>query len=193
MIERSLVLLKPDAIVRGVTGEILHRFERAGLKIIGMKMAQPDVEFVKQHYLTTEDNLRVMGERTLKDCEESGDDPVEMVGTADPVEIGRLVWKWGVEFLMTGPVIALVFEGPNAISNIRSIVGNTMPVKAAPGTIRGDFGLDSAVVGNKLNRAIYNLVHASGNAEEAEREVKLWFSEKELFRYRRLHEDFYKY
>ena len=193
MIERSLVLLKPDSIVRGVTGEILHRFERTGLKIVGMKMVQPDKEFIKQHYLTTDENLTAIGEKTLADCAEQGIDPKVSMGSDDPVVIGRQIWEWSVEFLNSGPVIALVFEGPSAVSNIRALVGHTLPSKAAPGTIRGDFALDTAVGANKRRRSIYNLVHASGNVEEAEREVNLWFKPEELFSYKRLHEDYYKY
>lgn len=193
MIERSLVLLKPDAVVRGVTGEILHRFERVGLKIVGMKMVHADVEFVKKHYLTTDEKLKIIGERTLADCIEYDIDVEANMGTEDPVEIGRQVWNWNVEFLSSGPVLAIVFEGVNAVQNIRNMVGSTVPSKAAPGTIRGDFSLDTAVGANKRKRTVFNLIHASGSTEEALDEIKLWFSDKEIYSYRRLHEDYYRY
>lgn len=193
MIERSLVLLKPDAVVRGVTGEILHRFERVGLKIVGMKMVHADVEFVKEHYLTTDEKLKIIGERTLADCKEYDIDVEANMGTKDPVEIGRQVWNWNVEFLSSGPVLAIVFEGVNAVQNIRNMVGSTVPSKAAPGTIRGDFSLDTAVGANKRKRTVFNLIHASGSTEEALDEIKLWFSDKEIYSYRRLHEDYYRY
>jgi len=193
MIERSLVLMKPDTVKRGIMGEIIHRFERMGLKIIGMKMLHPDPEFVKKHYLTTDDNLKAMGKKTLADCEENDIDVIENTGTDDPLELGKRIWEWSVEFLSSGPVVAIVFEGPGAIENIRTQTGHTLPKKAEPGTVRGDFGLDSSAGSNMRNRAIYNLVHSSGNTEEAEQEIKLWFKEEDLLDYRRIHEDLYNY
>ncbi len=193
MIERSLVLMKPDTVKRGIAGEIIARLERMGLKIIGMKMLHPDPKFVEEHYLTTDEELTIIGERTLLDCKENDIDPIENVGTDDPVEIGRSVWNWNVNFLSSGPVIALVFEGPNAIHNIRAQVGHALPAKSAPGTIRGDFGLDSSIGANSRKRTIYNLVHASGNKGDAEREIKLWFNNEEPLDYRRIHEDLYSY
>ncbi len=193
MIERSLVLLKQDAIKRGITGEILHRFERAGLKIVGLKMLVPNDEMVKKHYLTTDKQLTGMGNNTVKDCEENNIDIIASMGTADPLEIGKLIWGYNVAFLKSGPVIAMVLEGPSAVLNIRAFVGHTVPFKAVPGTIRGDFALESAIAANSSKRNIYNLVHASGSVEEAEREIELWFSKDELVTYKRVHEDLYNY
>lgn len=193
MIQRSLVLMKPDAVQRGIVGEILARFERMGLKVIGAKMLHPDRTFVEKHYPTTPENLKAMGEKTLEDCKLQGFNPIELMGTDDPEKLGYQIWEWGVEFLSSGPVIAFVFEGPNAISSIRNQTGHTLPTKAAPGTVRADYGLDSSVGSNTRKRAIYNLIHASGNPQEAEFEIKLWFKEEELVSYRRVHEDLYKY
>lgn len=193
MIQRSLVLLKPETVKRGISGEIIHRFERAGLKIVGMKMVHVDKKFTEKHYKTTDENLKAMGQKTLDDCEVYDIDPIENMGTDDPKEIGRQIWNFGVEYLSSGPVIAIVFEGPMAITNIRSMVGHTLPSKAAPGTIRRDFAIDSAISANARKRSIYNLVHASGNEEEAENEIKLWFKDSELIEYKRLHEDLYSY
>lgn len=193
MIQRSLVLLKQDSIRRGITGEIIHRFERTGLKIVGLKLINPSEEIAKQHYLTTDENLKAMGEKTLADCKENNIDPIENMGSDDPLTLGKTIWECNVQFLTSGPIIAMVLEGPYAIMNIRTLVGHTVPAKAVPGTIRGDFALDTAVSANKRKRSIYNLVHASGNAEEAEREINLWFSKDELITYKRLHEDFYSY
>jgi len=114
-------------------------------------------------------------------------------GSDDSLEIGRQIWEFSVEYLSSGPVIAIVFEGPMAISNIRSIVGHTLPSKADPGTIRRDFAIDSAISANARKRSIYNLVHASGNEEEAKKEIKLWFDDSEIVEYKRLHEDLYSY
>jgi nucleoside-diphosphate kinase len=193
MIEHSLVLMKHDAVSRGVVGEILHRFERAGLKIVAMKMVHPDKRFVEKHYKTTDENLRAMGNKTLKNCEELDIDVMENLGMDDALEIGKFIWDCNVEFLSSGPLIAIVFEGLNAVGNIRAMVGHTIPSQAPAGTIRGDFSLDTAVGANKRKRSIYNLVHASGNLEEANDEIKLWFKPEDILSYKRVHEDLYSY
>lgn len=192
MIQRSLVLMKPEAVKRAIVGEIVHRLERMGLKIVGLKMIHPSEEFVKAHYLTSDEELTIIGEKTLEDCKLNDVDPMDNIGTSDPVEIGRRIWEYNVSYLSSSPIIAIVFEGPNAISRIRAQVGHTLPTKAAPGTIRGDFGLDSSVFANSKKRTIYNLVHASGNDSDAEREIALWFADDELLDYKRLDEDFYR-
>lgn len=185
--------MKPDAVKRGIVGELLHRFERAGLKIVAMKMVKIDRELAEAHYLVTDENLAIMGNKTLVDCKENGIDVKENVGSTDPVVVGRQIWNWNVEFLISAPVIAMIFEGSRSIENIRSMVGHTLPLKAAPGTIRGDYSLESSIGANLRKRTIHNLVHASGNPEEAEREIKLWFKPEEFYSYRRIHEDLYSY
>jgi nucleoside-diphosphate kinase len=134
-----------------------------------------------------------VGQRTIDDCEKYGVDLMANVGTVDPLEVGEIVKKWNAEFLMSGPVLAVVLEGVHAVERVRSITGETIPVKALPGTIRGDFSLDSAIYANKKNRTVYNLVHASGTEEEAKEEIKLWFKPEEILSYRRIHEDLYSY
>lgn len=193
MIERSLVLMKPDAVQRGVVGEILHRFERAGLKMIGVKLVHADAELARLHYPDSEKWKKKVGENTIKDCETYGIDVMENMGTEDPIEIGAIVKKWNEEFLSMGPVLAIAFEGVHAIDRIRAIVGPTIPVLAPAGTVRGDFSLDSAIFANIKSRTVYNLVHASGSVSEAKEEIALWFKEDELFEYRRVHEDLYSY
>lgn len=192
-IEQTLVLLKPDAVKRGVVGEILHRFERAGLKIVGSKMTQAEKKFAEQHYLMSEEAMLAIGKRTLSDCEKFGVDACENMGSADPLEIGKKVWEWNVDFLTSGPVLAFVLEGIHAVESVRAMVGSTVPLNAAPGTIRGDFSLDSAIGANVRKRTIYNLIHASGTVDEAKREINLWFKPEEIVSYRRVHEDLYRY
>lgn len=193
MIQRSLVLLKPDAVKRGIVGEILHRFERAGLKMVAVDLVQADEELAKTHYPNTKEWKLVVGQRTIDDCEKYGIDLMSNMGTTDPLEVGELVKKWNIDFLMSGPVLAIVFEGVNAVERVRSLVGHTVPSKADPGTIRGDFSLDSAISANRRKRTIYNLIHASGSVEEAEMEIKLWFKEKDMLHYKRIHEELYLY
>lgn len=193
MIQRSLVLLKPDAVKRGIVGEVLHRFERSGLKMVAAKMIQADENLARSHYPNSTEWKQKVGQRTIEDCEKYGIDLMANMGTTDPVEVGDIVKKWNMDFLMSGPVLAIVFEGVNAIERVRSLVGDTVPVRAAAGTIRGDFSLDSAIAANRRNRTIFNLIHASGSVAEAEVEIGLWFKPEEIVSYRRVHEDLYSY
>lgn len=187
MIERSLVLMKPDAVQRGIVGEIIARLERAGLKIVGAKLIHPSEEIGQKHYPSTEKWFLKVGNNTIEDCEKYGIDLMESIGTTDPLEIGKKVKQWNVDFLTGGPVLAFVFEGVHAVERIRSHAGPTVPVLAPPGTIRGDYSLDSAIAANKRGRTIYNLIHASGDVEEAKEEIAMWFEEDELLDYRRVH------
>lgn len=180
MTERTIVVFKPDSVERGLVGEILLRFERAGLRIVGSKTVKVTEEFVAQHYPDREDFLRGMGLKTLENYQQYGLDPTKELGTDDPVKIGRQIRRWNMEFLAKGPVIAFVLEGNHAVDNVRRLVGNTIPSFADPGTIRGDFSNDSSILANREKRAICNLVHASGVVKEAEEEIKLWFKEEEL-------------
>jgi len=193
MIQRSLVLLKPDAVQRGIVGDILQRFERAGLKIVGAKLLEADQEVVKKHYKKDEAWHRKIGELNLKDCGEYDLSAMEIFGTVEAEEIGRIVNGWLYDMFKIGPVFAFVFEGPNSVKKIRDLVGHTYPDAALPGTIRGDFGLDSALTSMRRKRAVLNLIHASGTPEEAEEEINMWFNEDELLKYKRTHDDLYAY
>lgn len=188
--EKSLVVIKPDGVKRGLIGEILSRFEKAGLKIIAMKMVWVDKELVSKHYPESRTELlKGIGEKTLQTYKEFGKDPKEELGTDNPLEIGRIVNKWNMELLSSGPVVAAILEGNHAIANVRRLVGHTLPNFAAPGTIRGDFSVDSPVLANERKRPVKNLIHASGNQEEAEYEIMLWFHEDEIHTYKRADED----
>lgn len=193
MIQKSLVLMKPDAVKRGIVGEILQRFERAGLKIVAIKILNVDELLGSKHYHHDDEWKLKVGYRNIEDCKLNGMTSLECFGTEDPREIGNSVDRRNAEFLASGPVIALVLEGPNAVAKIRSLVGSTFPDTAAPGTIRGDYGLDSALSGMKRKRTTFNMIHASGAVDEAEEEIKLWFKPEEIISYRRVHEDVYGY
>ncbi len=188
--EKTLVLIKPDAVKRALTGEILSRFEKAGLKIVALKMLYIDKDLAAKHYPSDRiEFLKGMGEKTLSTYEKLGKDPKKEIGTDDPIEIGRMVNYWNVEFLISGPVVAIVLEGLHAVDNVRMIAGNTIPTFAIPGTIRGDYSIDSPVLANERKRAIHNMVHASGNVEEADYEIKIWFKSEEINEYKRADED----
>jgi len=159
-IEKTLVLIKPDGVKRGLVGRILQRFEDAGMKVVGMKMRNVNEDHALKHY--TEDIT---------------------------VRRGGHVRTMLVDFLKTGPVVAFVVEGVNAIENVRKIVGTTEPKSASPGTIRGDFAHVSFSHADEQGKVVENLIHASSDASDAEREVWLWFNEDELSDYKLAHED----
>ena len=189
MIERTLILLKPDAVARGLVGEIIGRFEKVGLKIVAAKMMRADEELINQHYPTSRKEFIVtMGEKTLENNAKLGVNTKEVLGTEDPHEIGLMIQRYNVEFLQSGPVWALVLSGPSAIAVVRKLRGATLPADAAPGTINGDFSFDSSYFANSKQRSIFNLVHASGNAEEAALEIGLWFSPEEIHDHQTVHQ-----
>ena len=152
--ERTLIILKPDTIQRGIIGEVITRFERAGLKIVAMKMVAPDEQHFHKHY----------------------------------EGISNLISRWGEDIynvtlhqLTETPVITFVLEGIEAVSHVRKMVGTTDPKDSAPGTIRGDYTHITRGYTNPIGSTLPNILHASGNPEEAEQEIKLWFTDEELY------------
>ena len=176
--EKSLVLVKPDGVQRGLIGEIITRFERKGLKIVAMKMVWPDKALAKKHYDMPESDKIILGERTIASYEEKG---VDLKKT--PIEIAENVQKRLINYLTTGPVVAMVIEGAHAIAHVRKIRGATNPLSADVGTITSDYTIDSYFLSDPDERAIRNLVHASGSVEEGKREVALWFKDGEIHDY----------
>lgn len=162
-IQRSLVVLKPDTVQRGIIGEVIQRFERVGLKIVGMKMVMPDERLYREHYEGIGQMITRRGEQ---------------------------VFRYNVEYMMTGPVVAMVLEGVEAIPLVRKIVGPTEPKSAEMGTIRGDFSHMSFGYSDAKGTGVPNLVHASSNAEEAKKEINLWFNANELYDYSDLNEKY---
>jgi nucleoside-diphosphate kinase len=159
MIERTLVLVKPDGVERGLIGECIKRFEQRGFKIVGMKMVWTDKDHAMKHY--TEDIAKRNGEH---------------------------VRKYLLEFITSGPVVAMVIEGVNAIENVRKIVGSTEPRAALPGTIRGDFTHVSYSYADGKEIVIKNLIHASADKKDSDNEVPLWFNDNELHTYNMTHD-----
>ena len=187
--QSTLVLLKPDAVARGLVGEIISRFERAGLSIQAMKLIHPSIEFARGHYPTTDVQLSQMGSKTLSTYRELNIDPMEELGSEDPIEIGRMIHEWNAEFLSSGPVVALVLKGMHAVRKVRAICGKTMPLYAEPGTIRGDYSSTSPAVANLEKAAVFNLLHASddeNDPEEPTKEIEYWFTPQEIINFRLL-------
>jgi nucleoside-diphosphate kinase len=175
--ESTLVIIKPDGVRRHLVGEILGRFERLGLDIARLEMRTAPTDLLEQHYPSDSEWLGSVGQKTLDDYDRLGLSPVEVLGSDDPVAIGKMVKSWLVKFMCEGPIVVAVLRGNRCVEVVRKVVGSTLPVLAAPGSIRGDFSTDSPDAANEERRPILNLIHASGDLEEATREIKLWFGE----------------
>lgn len=188
--EKTVILVKPDGVKRGLTGEIISRFEKKGLKIVALKILEPAREHIKKHY-PGESNEWVtsLGKKSLSDYEKNNIDPIKALGTDDPFKIGKICLEWLLDYVSSGPVVAIVFQGNDAVNQGRKLVGNTIPAYADAGTIRGDFSKDSPVLANLQKRGVKNVVHASGNREEAEFEISHWFKPDEVVSYKRADEE----
>lgn len=162
-LEQTLVLFKPDALQRGLVGEVLNRFERVGLRIVGTKMLAPERGHYETHY--------------------------EEIGKLK-TRAGEQIFDITLDMMNSGPVIAMVFEGVEAVGLVRKLVGGTEPKSAQPGTIRGDYSHMSYGYADSKSKGIPNLIHASGDPEEAVKEISHWFSDSELYDYEALHEKF---
>lgn len=182
--ERTLVILKPDAVQRSLMGEIIGRFEKVGLKLVAVKMFVPSQDMVEKHYTLDPEWRRVTGEKTIKGYKDKGMTPPN----EDPLEITAIILKNLKKYMTSGPVVAMVWEGAHAVKIIRKITGGTEPLSTDVGTIRGDYVLDSYEMSDKDGRAIRNLIHASGSVKEAEMEINHWFKPEDLTSYRLVQE-----
>lgn len=176
MIERTLVIIKPDGVERRLAGEIIKRFEQIGLTLQAMKMLKPDEDLIEKHYTIDPEWIRLAGEKSIKSSKEKGHPSL----SENAEEAGRMVLQSLKVYLTNGPVIAMVWAGPHAVPIVRKIVGGTEPLSSDVGTIRGDFVLDSYEISNKEGRAIRNLVHASSSTREVESEIAHWFSKSDI-------------
>ncbi|MGZ6004589.1 MAG: nucleoside-diphosphate kinase [Candidatus Saccharimonadales bacterium] len=179
--EKTLIILKPDAVQRAIVGEIISRFEKVGLKIVGAKMLVADKELLAKHY--PEELVPIVGNKTIKDWTAYG---IDFSETAE--EIGRMVIDETRAFMGSGPVLAMVLEGGHAVEVVRKLVGSTGPKDSAPGTIRGDYAHLSLGRASSARKGAANLIHASGAVDEAEKEIAMWFKPEELFEYTTVHE-----
>ena len=186
--EQTLVLLKPDAVKRCLVGRILQRFEDAGLKIVAFKLVFATKGQLDGHFPVSDEWVRGMGEKTLETYREYGIDPVEILGTNDPFEIGVRIKHWNYQYLTLGPIMVVALQGVHAIDTTRKLIGHTLPYKAMPGTIRGDFSINAPDLANLVGSACKNLIHASGNKEEAKVEIANWFSNNEILSWERADE-----
>ncbi len=183
--QRTLVLIKPDAVRRGLVGEILKRFERAGLKIVGLKFLTPTRSQLKRHFPTSKEWITGIGQKTSEFFHKHELNPIDVFDTADPYRIGMKINNWNYSYLLLGPVAAVVIEGAHAIAIVRKMIGNTIPYYALPGTIRGDFSINSPDLTGYFKCTCQNLIHAADSKETAEREISCWFRSEELVSWER--------
>ena len=184
--ERTYVMIKPDGVKKGLTGEIIRRFEQRDLKVVALEMFQPTREQIDGHYPKDEAWIRRLGQKTLGTYEKYALDPVKDFGTKDDLELGTMVRGWVIDYMVSAPLVRMVVEGVHAVDMVRKICGVTLPYMAYMGTIRGDYSVDSPAVANLEKRAVANLVHASETAAEAEHEIAFWFGGREvIFDYER--------
>jgi nucleoside-diphosphate kinase len=177
--ERTFVILKPDAIQRGLMGDIITRFEKVGLKMVALKMTMATEQQCWDHYNKDEAWFLKKGANIIKNREDLGM-PVEK----DALEYGKDIIRALVKFMTAGPIVPMIFEGNQAMGIVKKIVGGTEPLTSQVGTIRGDYTLDSYELSSYDDRAVRNLIHCSDMTEEAEREIKIWFDESEILGYR---------
>jgi nucleoside-diphosphate kinase len=179
--ERTLVLIKPDGVQRSLVGEIIQRFERSGLKLAGMKFLVTDEGLIEKHYLSDPNWREKTGKKTIASYEEKGED--KQPPSDDPEEMGQIILDNLKEYMTVGPSVVMCWQGAHAAKLVRKLVGGTQPLEADIGTIRGDFVMDSYEMSDADGRAVRNLVHASGDKEEAKEEIDLWFDDEELVDY----------
>jgi nucleoside-diphosphate kinase len=181
MNQQTLVLIKPDGVLRGIVGEIIRRFERVGMKIVAIKMIRAPKEVLEQHYFKDENWMKEKGELYKE--------KLKLPKEIDPIPLGRKIVDGLIEDTQISPVIAIVLEGHNAVQVVKKLTGPTNIEEALPGTIRGDFSQDTFALANKSNRPIITIIHATDDPKEAQKEIGFWFSQSEIYSYKKPEED----
>jgi nucleoside-diphosphate kinase len=176
--ERTFVIIKPDGVQRTLIGEIIHRIERTGLKLVAMKMTLTNEDNYWEHYNKDDVWFEAKGQNTIENRKANG-----MSIEKTPVEYGKDIIRALIKFMTAGPVVMMVWEGNKAVGIVKKLVGGTEPLSSDVGTIRGDLTIDSYELSNIDGRAVRNLIHCSDKPEEAEREIKIWIKEEEILKY----------
>lgn len=178
------MVIKPDGVQRSLLGEIIGRLERIGLKLVAIKMLVPTEDFIEKHYTLDPNWRRITGEKTIKSYKEKGKNPP----SEDPFEITLAILERLKKYMVSGPTVAMVWQGSHAVKIVRKLVGGTEPLSSDVGTIRGDYVMDSYEMSDGDERCIRNLIHASGSVEEADKEIGHWFPKHEITEYRLVQE-----
>lgn len=183
--EKTLVIVKPDGVQRSLIGEVIKRYEQCGLKLVALKMVIPSREQALKHYSVDPQWALKTGTKSIEAYKAKGLTPP----TEDPIEFAEKIRKNLLDFISSGPIVAMVWQGMNAIGIVRKITGSTEPLASNPGTIRGDYTIDSYNSADTDSRAVRNIIHASSSVEEANSEINLWFDKKEILNYRLIAEE----
>ncbi|MFH0773121.1 MAG: nucleoside-diphosphate kinase [bacterium] len=183
--EKTLLIIKPDAVKRALIGIIIETFEKTGLKLLAAKMVAPEAAVIKNHYPGTNEWISEMGAKTLASFKQAGTDVKKVMGTDDPLKLGTFVYDRLIKYWQEGPIVAMVFEGPNAVAVARKLRGHTIPALAEPGTLHAAYSYDSSTLSSTLDRVVKTFIHASGSVDEAEREIAYWFKEAKFENYTR--------
>jgi nucleoside-diphosphate kinase len=182
--EKTFVAIKHDGVQRSLIGEIINRIERTGLKIVAMKMFVPEQSKVEEHYSKDDAWCIKVGERTIENLEKEG-----KKAEKSALEYGQDVLSALYNYFKLGPIVGIIVEGNQSVAIVKKLVGGTEPTTSDVGTIRGDFTIDSYGISNTDGRAVRNLIHCSDKPEEAEREIKIWFTPEEIINYRLVQEE----
>ena len=185
MIEKTLIILKPDAVKRGLIGATIDTFEKVGLKLMAAKMLRPDEKVIKNHYPGTPVWIKEMGEKTLASFKQSGTNVQKTFKTEDPEKLGQFVYERLIKYWMEGPIVVMVWAGPNAVIVARKLRGQTIPALADAGTLFSQYSFDSSPLSASLDRVVKTFIHASGSTDEADREIKYWFKDTKFKDYER--------
>ena len=178
--EKTFIIIKPDGIQRTLIGEIIQRFERSGLKLLALKFMVPTADLVEKHYTIDPEWIGKVGQKSIDGYIAKKLEPPSL----NPHELGGKVLRRMTNYMTSGPVIVMVWQGAHAVGIVRKIIGSTEPLISDVGTIRGDFVLDSYQAAEVDDRAVRNLVHASGSVSEAEKEIDVWFRPEEILSYK---------
>ncbi len=183
--QKTLVIVKPDGVQRSLIGETIKRYEQCGLKLVALKMIIPTKELALEHYSTDPEWAMKTGTKSQEAAAARG----EKLWTADPVEYAEGIRNTLKSFLSSGPVVLMVWQGMNAVGVVRKITGSTEPLNSVPGTIRGDYTIDSYAAADIDKRSVRNIIHSSGSVDEAKLEIDVWFKPEEILNYRLVAEE----
>ena len=183
--EQTLVIIKPDGVQRGLIGEVIKRYETCGLKLVALKMLIPNKDTVLKHYSIDPEWALKSGTKSFEALKSQGLPTPNMT----PTEFAEGIRRKLVDFMSSGPVVAMVWQGMGSVAIVRKITGSTEPLSSAPGTIRGDYTIDSYLSSNTDERAVRNVIHSSGSIDEASKEISIWFDKNEILNYRLIFEE----
>jgi len=183
--QQTLVLVKPDGVQRSLIGEVIKRYEQCGLKLVALKMVIPTSELALAHYSTDPEWALKTGTKSIEAAKVRG----EKLWTDDPIAYAEGIRDTLKKFLSSGPVVAMVWQGMNAVAVVRKITGSTEPLNSVPGTIRGDYTIDSYSAADIDKRSVRNIIHSSGSVEEGKKEIPIWFKPEEVLNYRLVAEE----